>query len=147
MRTPVCLWRAEDKAEWQSLPVTLLNTSSTDVRWYRTSWFERFCSGFLAHHRRLGITDMCTAAPGFSGRFWESKFRFSHFCCKHLSIELPFRLLPPPRYYYFCNILQCTNVDILAAGHVGMSKSSRSIQIHFKQKILRPMERVSLSPT
>lgn len=32
MRTPVCLWRAEDKAEWQSLPVTLLDTSSTDVR-------------------------------------------------------------------------------------------------------------------
>lgn len=31
MHTPVCLWRAEDKAEWQSLPVTLLNTSSTDV--------------------------------------------------------------------------------------------------------------------
>lgn len=32
MFIPVCLWRAEDKAECQSLPVTLLNTSSMDVR-------------------------------------------------------------------------------------------------------------------
>lgn len=32
MRMSVCLWRAEDKAEWQFLPVTMLNTSSTDVR-------------------------------------------------------------------------------------------------------------------